>query len=95
METKRSKLYITKEDFGDSSIIVVVNGLGEQRTYKVLQELKNGLYLCEDRNGIKECFSKYDCGEIKGVKIDEDDENHSHSKAYKRNDDSKKITYEY
>lgn len=42
---------------------------GETKVYDIVGKTKNGLYIGQDINGIKECFSEYDLGKIEKQKI--------------------------
>lgn len=48
----------------ENGVIIVKNGLGETKVYEIVGITKNKLYVGQDKNGVKECFSEYDLGRV-------------------------------
>lgn len=58
-----------KEIEEDNGVIIVKNGLGATKVYEVIGKTEKGLYIGRDKNGLIECFSEYDIGKVKGVRV--------------------------
>lgn len=66
MPRNRTITRITKDD----EEIIVKNGLGETKRYKVIGMTKRGLYLCESESGWLECFNEFDVGKVRNEFIE-------------------------
>lgn len=63
-----------KEAEEDQGVIITRDWMGNTKVYEVIAITKNGLYVGQDANGIKECFSEYDVGKIEKRYIRDIDE---------------------